>query len=128
MTNLTTKLVYAVDALGSTALGILLIAFAGPLADLFGAGLPSIVLLVVGIGLLPWAAFNLWIARRPNYPRGAATLNVVGDIGWIVASIALVMMAPLTMLGVLAVAAVGAFVLAVCLAKAAGLKHAPLAA
>jgi hypothetical protein len=128
MTNLTTKLVYVVDALGSAALGALLIAFAGPLADLFGPGLPSIVLLVVGIGLLPWAGFNLWIARRQSYPRGAATLNVIGDIGWIVASIALVMMAPLTLLGVVAVTAIGAFVLAVCLTKAAGLKRPLLAA
>lgn len=128
MTNLTTKLVYAVDALGSAALGILLIVFAGPLADLFGPGLPATVLLIVGIGLLPWAGFNLWIARRPAYPRGAATLNVIGDIGWILASIALVLLAPLTALGVLAVTAIGAFVLAVCLTKAAGLRAAPLAA
>ena len=128
MTNLTTKLVYAVDALGSAALGILLIVFAGPLADLFGVGLPATVLLIVGIGLLPWAAFNLWIARRETLPAAAATLNVIGDIGWILASIALVLMAPLTVLGILAVTAIGAFVLAVCITKAMGLRRAPLAA
>ena len=128
MTNLTTRLVYAIDALGSAALGVLLIVFAGPLADLFGPGLPLPALLVVGAGLLPWAAFNLWIARRPHLPVGAATLNVAGDIGWILASLALVLLAPLTLLGVLAVAAVGAFVLAVCIVKAIGLRAAPIPA
>lgn len=128
MTNLTTRTVYAVDALGSLALGILLMAFAGPLAELFGPGLPAMALLVVGIGLVPWAAFNLWIARRAGYPRAAATLNVIGDIGWIVASIGLVLTASLTTLGVLAVTAVGVFVLAVCITKAAGLRAPQLAA
>ncbi len=128
MTNLTTRLVYLVDALGSAALGVLLIVLADPLADLFGAGLPRIALLIVGVGLLPWAAFNLWIARRSVHPRGAANLNVIGDIGWIVASIALVLMAPLTALGVLAVTAIGAFVLAVCVTKLMGLRNRPLLA
>lgn len=130
MTNLTTKLVYLVDALGSAALGVLLVAFAGPLADLFGPALPATALQVVGVGLLPWAAFNLWIGRRASLPHAAARLNVIGDVAWILASIALVVLAQsnLTMLGVLAVAAVAAFVLAVCLTKAAGLRQLPLTA
>ena len=125
--TLTTKLVYLVDALGSAALGLVLIAFAGPLAGLFGSALPATALLVVGIGLLPWAAFNLWIARRDGLPRSAATLNVVGDIGWIVASVALVALAgsALTLIGVLAVTAIGLFVALVCALKATGLRQAP---
>jgi len=130
MTNLTTKHVFTLDALGSAALGILLAVFAGPLADLFGPALPSTVLLVVGIGLLPWAAFNLSIARAERYPRGAVILNVVGDSAWVIASVALVILAPgaLTMLGILAVTAVGLFVLAVGITKSAGLRRPLLAA
>jgi hypothetical protein len=130
MTNLTTKHVFTFDALGSAALGILLAVFAGPLADLFGPALPSTALLVVGIGLLPWAAFNLWIARSSRYPRNAVVLNVIGDAAWVLASLALVLFAPggLTVLGLLAVIAVGLFVLAVGLTKSAGLRSPMLAA
>lgn len=130
MTNVTTRLVFAVDALGSAVLGILLVAFAGPLADLFGPVLPSLALLAVGIGLLPWAMFNLWIARTAHYPRGAIILNVVGDSAWVIASIALVLLAQgaLTLPGVLAVTAIGLFVFTVCLVKSAGLRRPLLAA
>jgi len=130
MTNLTTKHVFTLDALGSAALGMLLAVFAGPLADLFGPALPSAALLVVGVGLLPWAAFNLWIARSPRYPRGAVLLNVIGDATWVLASLAVVLLAPgtLTLLGILAVTAVGLFVLAVGLTKSAGFRSPMLAA
>lgn len=125
-----TKLVYAVDAIGSLGLGGLLIAFAAPLAVAVGPALPGLALLVVGIGLLPWAAFNLWIATRPGYPRQAATLNVFGDVAWIIATLALVILggAGLTMLGTLGVVLVGIFVALVCAIKMLGLRRAAVAA
>jgi hypothetical protein len=128
--TLTTKLVYVVDAIGSLGLGVLLIAFAAPLAAGAGPTLPEMALLVVGIGLLPWAAFNLWIATRPTYPRPAVTLNVVGDLAWIVASLALVLAggAGLTFLGTLGIMLVGLFVTAVCATKMLGLRQGALAA
>lgn len=124
--HITTRIVYAVDALGSLGLGALLIAFAAPAADAFGRSLPAAVLLTIGIGLIPWAAFNAWIASRPSLPAAAARLNMIGDLGWVLASLALLVAggAGLTTLGMAAVIVIGAFVAAVGSIKAMGLKTA----
>jgi hypothetical protein len=121
---ITTRIVYAVDAAGSLGLGALLIAFANPAAALFGPSLPAVVLLAIGIGLVPWAAFNAWIATRPDLPSGAARVNVAGDAAWVVASLALLLLASagLTMLGAAAVIAIGLFVGAIGSTKAMGLR------
>lgn len=128
--TLTTKLVYALDTFGSLGLGGLLMAFATPLAASAGPTLPAPALLLVGIGLMPWAAFNLWIATRPRYPRQAALVNIIGDVTWMVVSLALLGFggAGLTALGMLGLVLVGLFVALVCTIKILGYRQPALAA
>lgn len=71
------------DALASGALGLLLAALAGVLDG--PLGLPVALSVVVGLGLLAWAAFVAWVAAtaRPGLVREVIVLNVV----WVLASV-----------------------------------------
>lgn len=83
MKNLRTVLL--LDAAASGGLGLLLLALAtvleGPL------GLPVTLSLVVGGGLVGWAALVAWVAatRQPALVLDVIVLNV----GWVVASVVL---------------------------------------
>ena len=105
-------------------LGLGLAAFAGPVADNAGTALPELILRVVGLGLLPWAAFNLWIARQPQLPAAAVTLNIVGDTAWVLASLAVLMLLgqAFTLLGIVGFVAVTAFVAVIGFGKTLGLR------
>jgi hypothetical protein len=81
--------VYGFDALGSLVLGVALLLAATPLTELAGRTMPSAFLWVVGLLLLPWAGFNLWIARNTHPPKLAVTANIVGDVIWVGGTIAL---------------------------------------
>lgn len=81
--------VYGFDALGSLVFGGALLFTATPLTDLAGWAMPSAFLWVLGLLLLPWAAFNLWIARSNRPPKPAVTANIVGDVIWVAGTIAL---------------------------------------
>ncbi len=102
------RLALAADAAACGAMGVALAGWSGALGTLFG--LPAGLLLVVGIGLLPWAAWLGWLAAQAAPGRGAVRAVVVVNALWVADSVALVLLAP--MLG-WAMTALGiAFVLA----------------
>lgn len=81
--------VYGFDALGSLVFGVALLFAATPLTELAGWAMPSEFLWVLGLLLLPWAAFNLWLARNNRPPKLAVTANIVGDVIWVGGTVAL---------------------------------------
>lgn len=83
-------LVYFADAAGSLAMGAGLLVAADQLTDLAAWAMPSTFLSIIGFLLLPWAAFNLWIARSARPARIAVAANIVGDIAWVAGTALLV--------------------------------------
>jgi hypothetical protein len=81
------RLTLLVDGLVSGAMGLLLLAGGGLLADLLG--LPETLLRGAGVVLLPFAAWVLWLGRttQPN-ARGAIAVIAV-NIAWVAASLLL---------------------------------------
>lgn len=122
---LTRRAIYLADAMSSLALGLGLTVFAAPLAAAAGSAMPASVLLAIGLGLLPWAAFNAWIGLRPVFPAGAARMNVAGDALWVVASLTLLAFAGsgLTTAAVMVVGLLAAGVAVIGLVKAIGLRR-----
>ena len=96
------------------AMGLLLVAAAMPLSQMLG--LSRALLMEAGVALLPFALFVAWAATRPN-PARLARLVVAANIGWVVASLAVIAgpwMQPTT-LGVTFVAAQAVAVAAIAL-------------
>ena len=81
------QVLLALDAATCAAMGALLLAGSGPVAAL--TGLPRPMLLWAGAVLLPIAAFMAIFSRAHVVPRWAATFVVLGNVGWVVASLAL---------------------------------------
>lgn len=77
------RLIYLLDAGVSLVMGLAIAASAGPLTDLGGWPLPVAFLQLIGVLLLPWAAFNFWIARQAAPASLAVRGNIFGDIVWI---------------------------------------------
>lgn len=94
--------------------GVLIAVFAESLAALMGAGPPGFYL-VLGILLAVYAVHLAVTSRREGLGRGEAVLIVIGDVVWVVASVAVVatgILTPAGVAGVLVVAAVvGGFAL-----------------
>ena len=76
-----------IDAVASGGMGVLLLAAANQLAPLLG--LPVSLLRGVGVFLIPFAAFLLWIARRAGALHGLIRTVVIGNVLWILGSILL---------------------------------------
>jgi hypothetical protein len=77
----------AIDAITCAAMGALLMVAAGPVAAL--TALPASFLFWAGAVLLPIAAFMALSARLRPVPAAAAGLVVLGNIGWVIASLLL---------------------------------------
>lgn len=77
------------DATASGAMGMLLIVGAGPLETLLG--LPGGLLRAVGLFLIPFAAFLIWLARRADVLRGLVRTIVIGNVLWVLASLLLLL-------------------------------------
>ena len=75
----------AANAGFSALSGIALIAFHGPLDRFIGLGLPWL-LIVIGVGLLGFAALIGLNLRRPRISRTEAWLTVASDIAWVAGS------------------------------------------
>ena len=75
------------DATASGGMGVLLALGAGPLEPLLG--LSRSLLWGVGLFLIPFAAFLVWLALRGSALRGLVRLVVVGNVLWVVASVLL---------------------------------------
>ncbi len=77
------------------ALGVALVAFTAPLSSLLG--LPPALLFWAGLVLFPSAAAMLLAAWRPS--GVFAWLVVGGNVAWVVASVAVLMLATPTAIG-----------------------------
>jgi len=85
-------------------------------------GLHHMLLLVAGCSLFPVALLFAWMARTPKLNRPLVMLAVIGNVGWVAASLAVVALTRPTAFGI-------AFVLAQALIVAvlavAEFRHAP---
>lgn len=75
------------DAASCAATGALQVAFTDALARL--TGLPAPLLMGTGVFLLAYAALAAFMASRSTPPRALIGLVVVGNFGWAVACVAL---------------------------------------
>ena len=82
-------LIFWLDAAGSLVFGLALIFAAAPLTNLIGWSVPPAVLLGIGLFLLPWAFFNLVIARSTRPASTFLAANLVGDGIWVLGSVLL---------------------------------------
>ncbi len=89
VTNHTSPLrrVLLVDAFASGPVGLLLLLDATALESLFG--LPASLLRGVGLVLIPFAAFLLWIAPQASALRTIVRMIVGANALWVVASVLL---------------------------------------
>jgi uncharacterized membrane protein len=111
------------NALFSFATGLLLVGFAEPVATVVGEVAP-LVLRVIGAGLLPFAAFLVWTARR-SVPRPVFVLVAsIADLGWVAGSAGLLVFLPslFSPAGTVAVAGVAGAVLVFGLLQLGGLR------
>ena len=74
------------DAATCAVMGVALLAASEPLGRLLH--LPPALLFYAGLALLPIAAFVTWIAMRRPLFRAGTWLVITGNIGWVIASIA----------------------------------------
>lgn len=78
------------NAVFSGVSGLAMTLAAGPLALLMG--LPSpLILVVVGLGVLGYAAIAFRISARPSISRGEAIFTVIADSSWVAASLVLLL-------------------------------------
>ena len=122
LTRFNPHLIYGSDAVVSALMGIALLATATPLTAMVEWTLPASFLWTVGLLLLPWATFNLWIALTARPASSVVTGNILGDTAWVVGSAVLVaVQAPsLSQLGLLLLVAQGIAVAVVLLTKILG--------
>lgn len=102
--------VLLLDAVASGALGLAGLVGSSVLDDLLG--LPSALLLGVGVFLALYALGLVGLARMTPVPRGLTLVVVLGNAAWVLASVALVIGAwdRLTVTGVVVVLAQAAAV------------------
>lgn len=106
-TTKTIRTILGADALTCLAAGAVMSLGAGMLAG--PTGLNANLLLVAGLSLFPVAALFGWMAKTPLLNGAFVMLAVVGNIGWVAASIVVLLMTEPTLFGT-------AFVLAQALA------------
>jgi hypothetical protein len=118
-------LVYGVDALVSTIMGIALLVTAEPLTQLAGWSMPAGFLWTIGLLLLPWAAFNAMVARRARPARAVINANIAGDVAWVAGSMALIALhaTSLSTIGLMLLAGQGIAVAGVLALKLAGARE-----
>ncbi|HEX6050295.1 MAG TPA: hypothetical protein VFZ21_13530, partial [Gemmatimonadaceae bacterium] len=76
-----------IDAAASGAMGVLLAVGAGVLESMLGLSVN--LLRGVGVFLIPFAAFLVWLAPRAGALRAVVRTVVVGNVLWVLASILL---------------------------------------
>lgn len=113
------------DAAASGALGLAGLLLAPTLGDLVGA--PAPVVLGVGAFFVAFAASLLLLAARPVVPRPLAWTVVLGNAAWMIASVVVAALAPLTTAGVVVVLAQAAAVAVFAGLQRAGLRRAATA-
>ncbi len=96
-------LVLRADAASGIAMGLPLVALADPLSAWLG--LPAGLLLGCGLALFPFAALMLLAARSTRPPAVLVWLVILGNAVWVLGSVYLWFVLPLTGLGQVFVAA-----------------------
>ena len=110
-----------VNGIATAMTGVLALVGAPWLPAVLGPTSP-LLLAVIGIGLLGFAAVLLVQARRPRIERRVAWAIAVMDIAWVLGSFAVVEVGVLTTLGNLIVAAVAAVVLVFAILEVRGIS------
>lgn len=110
------------DGVASGLCGVLLLAAAQPISALMGLAGSGIARLV-GALLVIFAAALLYNAARATVSPAEAAAAVALNVGWVLGSALLILAGPLTMVGNLAVAAVGAAVLLFTMLEVVGLTR-----
>jgi hypothetical protein len=72
------------DAVASGAMGLLMIAAAGPLSGLLG--LPQQLLTIAGVVLVPWTAMVAYLATRAEPNPGSVWAVILINLAWVVGS------------------------------------------
>lgn len=115
------------DAAASGAMGLLLLAAAGPLAPLLGV--PAALMQPVGAFLLLWSGALVLLLRRATLPAGAVWLVAAINAAWVIDSVLVMVLGWLqpTPLGVAFILAQAAVVAMFALLQARGARALPLA-
>lgn len=113
--------VLGLDAAASGALGVAGLVAAPALSDLLGAPAPAV--LGVGAFLTAFAAAPAALAARPVVHRPLARTVVLGNAGWVVASVLVAVLVPLTTAGVVVVLGQAVAVAAFAGLQALGLRR-----
>jgi hypothetical protein len=93
--------VLAVDAVSCLALGLAAVAAPGPIGALLG--LAEGVIVAAGAVLLAAAALLVVTVSRRPVPRSLLRLVVIGNAGWVIASLAVLVLMPMTTAGLVIV-------------------------
>lgn len=109
------------NALFSFSTGLLLVGAPEWAATTLGDVTPW-MLRLIGVGLLLFAAFLVWVARRPESRAAYALLATGADLGWVVGSAVLLVFPVLSSTGVGVVVGVAGVVLVFALLQGAGLR------
>lgn len=91
MENLSLKKVLLFNAVFSIMCAIDLLIFTSLIAEYMG-GFSPVILQVVGIGLLPFAGFVIWVALKTNDPKWVKEI-VFMDRSWVLGSIGVLVFA-----------------------------------
>ena len=118
------KNVLLINAVSSGATGLGLIAFAAPVAVLFGANNP-VPVTGVGIFLLAFAILVFTESRRATHNLNMVKLIIALDISWVIGSIVIVLLQlfNLTPLGYLAIGTVALWVAGMAYLQVNGMKR-----
>lgn len=109
------------NALFSFSTGLLLVGAPEWTAAMLGDVTPW-MLRLIGVGLLLFAAFLVWVARRPESRAAYALLATGADLGWVAGSAVLLVFPVLSSTGVGVVVGVAGVVLVFALLQGAGLR------
>jgi hypothetical protein len=104
------RTVLRLNAANCIVSGTALAVFAGPIDDLLDTGRPGWIRLV-GLGLLPFAAYCWWVAAgHPKRLENQTPLVIAGDIGWVGGSVVTVLLGWYSVGGIVAVLAMAVVV------------------
>lgn len=79
--------IFHFDFLFSTISGCTLLLLGNVLGPLMVPDISPLFIVAIGLGLLPWAAFNRYLSRQEIPNSALVRINLTGDVLWIVASV-----------------------------------------
>ncbi len=117
------RFVLRANAASSTISGAVMAAAPGVIDDMLGTGHTGWVRLV-GLALLPFAAFVAWLSTASSRQLRLHTPGIVaGDVGWVIGSIATVLLGWYSGIGIAAVLAMALVVDVFALLQFNALRH-----